>query len=152
MVSNELDINVKMSSTSWTRALERFDQDVDLNSLTKKEVRRVVHWLGWLSCDVLDRQFIESSFRSSRLIDSFVRLFVFFFLSTCVVNTISRFSMRTTRLAWISLYVCLMNNSLSPPLLLLLFSFLLSYLLELNRKYRPIIISRRLYIYFRWYP
>ena len=64
VVSHELDVRVKMTSTSWTRALERFDRDVDLNSLTKKEVREETRSLASLISTnlLLDRQFIESSF------------------------------------------------------------------------------------------
>lgn len=39
VISDVLKINVKRNSTSWIKALETFDRDVDLNSLTKKEVR-----------------------------------------------------------------------------------------------------------------
>jgi hypothetical protein len=36
--SNELRLNVKMSSSAWMNAVEKFDQTVDINSMTKKEV------------------------------------------------------------------------------------------------------------------
>lgn len=40
VLSDQLNINKKMSSTLWMRALEKFDEQVDLNSMTKQEVRR----------------------------------------------------------------------------------------------------------------
>ena len=40
VISNELKIDTKMSSTLWLKALEKFDREVDLNSMTKKEVNR----------------------------------------------------------------------------------------------------------------
>jgi hypothetical protein len=36
--SNELNLNVRMSSSAWMNALEKFDRDIDINSMTKKEV------------------------------------------------------------------------------------------------------------------
>jgi hypothetical protein len=36
--SNELNINVRMNSSAWMNALEKFDRNVDINSMTKKEV------------------------------------------------------------------------------------------------------------------
>jgi len=38
VLSDQLNINKKMSSTLWMRALEKFDEQVDLNSMTKQEV------------------------------------------------------------------------------------------------------------------
>ncbi|CAF2332529.1 unnamed protein product [Rotaria sp. Silwood2] len=38
VISNELNINVKMDSSSWTKALEKFDRNVDINSMTRKEI------------------------------------------------------------------------------------------------------------------
>ncbi len=34
--SNELNLNVRMSSSAWVNALEKFDRNVDVNSMTKK--------------------------------------------------------------------------------------------------------------------
>lgn len=39
VISNELNINMKMNSSLWMHALEKFDHDVDINSMTKKEVK-----------------------------------------------------------------------------------------------------------------
>jgi hypothetical protein len=39
--SNELNINMRMSSSAWMNALEKFDQNVDINSMTKKEVNQL---------------------------------------------------------------------------------------------------------------
>ncbi|CAF0843944.1 unnamed protein product [Adineta steineri] len=36
--SNELNINVRMSSSSWINAVEKFDQNFDINSMTQKEI------------------------------------------------------------------------------------------------------------------
>jgi len=36
--SSELNINMRMSSSSWMNAIEKFDRNVDINSMTKKEV------------------------------------------------------------------------------------------------------------------
>jgi len=36
--SNELNLNVRKSSSAWMNALEKFDQNVDINSMTKKEI------------------------------------------------------------------------------------------------------------------
>ena len=36
--SNELKLNIRKSSSAWMNALEKFDQNVDINSMTKKEV------------------------------------------------------------------------------------------------------------------
>ncbi|CAF5086534.1 unnamed protein product, partial [Rotaria sp. Silwood1] len=37
VISNELNINVKKDSSSWMNALETFDRNIDINSMTKKE-------------------------------------------------------------------------------------------------------------------
>ncbi|CAF3346466.1 unnamed protein product [Rotaria sp. Silwood1] len=39
VISNELDINVKKDSSSWMNALEKFDRNIDINSMTKKEMK-----------------------------------------------------------------------------------------------------------------
>ena len=41
VVSNELNIDMKMNSPSWINALEKFDRNVDINSMTKKEVNEI---------------------------------------------------------------------------------------------------------------
>ncbi|CAF4620411.1 unnamed protein product [Rotaria sp. Silwood1] len=41
VISNELDINVKKDSSSWMNALEKFDRNIDINSMTKKEIKRM---------------------------------------------------------------------------------------------------------------
>ncbi|CAF0775339.1 unnamed protein product [Rotaria sp. Silwood1] len=41
VISNELNINVKKDSSSWMNALETFDRNIDINSMTKKEIKRM---------------------------------------------------------------------------------------------------------------
>ncbi|CAF3323244.1 unnamed protein product [Rotaria sp. Silwood1] len=43
VISNELDINVKKDSSSWMNALEKFDRNIDINSMTKKEIDSIVN-------------------------------------------------------------------------------------------------------------
>jgi hypothetical protein len=38
--SNELNLNVRMNSSTWMNALEKFDRNFDINSMTKKEVNQ----------------------------------------------------------------------------------------------------------------
>ncbi|CAF0783954.1 unnamed protein product [Rotaria sp. Silwood1] len=43
VISNELNINVKKDSSSWMNALETFDRNIDINSMTKKEIDSIVN-------------------------------------------------------------------------------------------------------------
>lgn len=42
VISDQLNINKKMNSTLWMRALEKFDDQFDLNSMTKQEVKKKI--------------------------------------------------------------------------------------------------------------
>jgi len=42
--SNELNLNVRMSSSAWMNALEKFDRNVDINSMTKKRNRHCIEY------------------------------------------------------------------------------------------------------------
>ena len=50
--SDELNVNVRKSSSAWLSALEKFDRDIDINSMTKKEVEQIENASIIVSCSL----------------------------------------------------------------------------------------------------